>query len=100
MPRRMAVQCHHSKELIPFTIGPRPLIGFGAKIFTKLNLRDVYHHVTNLQSTERREPIECKQRELSRSVREEQEFQGHVRSTERTDQKSVVLVLSRLIESQ
>jgi hypothetical protein len=41
----MAVQCHHSKELTPFTVGPRPLIGFGAKIFTKLDLRDVYHRM-------------------------------------------------------
>jgi hypothetical protein len=45
-----------------------------------------YPFVTNLRNTERQEPIECKRRKLGRSVWEEQEFRGHVPSTERTEQ--------------
>jgi hypothetical protein len=54
----------------------------------------------NLQSTEQQEPIKCKQQELGRSVQEEQEFRGHVCSTEQTGRKSVASVLSGLVESQ
>jgi hypothetical protein len=39
----------------------------------------------NLRSTERQEPIECKRWKLGRLVWEEQEFRGHVPSTEQTE---------------
>jgi hypothetical protein len=52
--------------------------------------------VTNLRSTERQEPIECKRRKLGRSVREEQEFRGHVAVLSGLSDGSVASVLSRL----
>jgi hypothetical protein len=56
------------------------ILGYGEVNIEIQGLRDkevfclVKVTVTNPQSTERREPIERKQWELSRSVREEQEF--------------------------